>query len=156
MSKSEELNCKANLSNAENQLVVRHTEEKVSDSSGNYVYEEADNFIKASIECKKVQWYQFELCHLTVSPDFRGLGLGKTVIKKALEHAKINGAEVVQCTIRDDNTKSKSLFAKCCFIQTSTFYQPRSGNNVGVWQRVDSTNATDEAYKSDMRPTLLT
>ncbi|WP_089347838.1 GNAT family N-acetyltransferase [Pseudoalteromonas espejiana] len=112
----------ADLLNTENQLVVRYTEEKVLDSSVNYIYEEADNSIKAFIECKKVQWYQLELCHLTVSPGFRRQGLGKIVINKALEHAKINGAKVVQRTIRDDNTESKSLFFKCGFIQISTLY----------------------------------
>jgi hypothetical protein len=46
----------ADLLNTENQLVVRYTEDKVLNSSDNYVYEEADNLIKAFIECKKVQW----------------------------------------------------------------------------------------------------
>jgi ribosomal protein S18 acetylase RimI-like enzyme len=131
----------ADLLNTENQLVVRYTEDKVLNSSDNYVYEEADNLIKAFIECKKVQWYQFEVCHLTVSSDFRGQGLGETVINKALEYAKGNGARVVQCTIRDDNAESKGLFTKCGFVQTSTFYYPSSGNNVGVWQKVVSTTA---------------
>jgi L-amino acid N-acyltransferase YncA len=47
----------------------------------------------------------------------------------------------VQCTIRDDNAESEGLFNKCGFVQTSTFYYPSSGNNVGVWQKVVSTTA---------------
>ncbi|MBL4909895.1 MAG: GNAT family N-acetyltransferase [Alteromonadaceae bacterium] len=128
----------AGLLNAENQLVVGYTEEKVLSASDNYVYEAVDGVIKAFIECKKVQWYQYEVCHLTVAPDFRGQGLGEVVINKALSYAASLGARIVQCTIRDDNGASKGLFAKCSFAQTSTFYYPNSGNNVGVWQKVVS------------------
>lgn len=128
----------ADLLNSENQLVVNYTEAKILASSENYVYEETDGVVKAFIECKKVQWYQFEVCHLTVSTDFRGQGLGEVVINKALKYTKNNGGRIVQCTIRDDNVKSKGLFTKCAFTQTSTFYYPKSGNNVGVWQKVVS------------------
>ena len=129
----------ATLLNSENQLVVPYTEKKVLDNKNNYLFEVNDNDdVLSFIECRKVQWYQYEVCHLTVNPSHRRSGLGKKILEKAISHAKANRGRIIQCTIREKNTKSTSLFSKNGFLKTSKFYYPNSGNNVGVWQKVIS------------------
>lgn len=132
----------AELLNSENQLVVPYTEQKVISNNDNYLFEvNNDGEVISCIECKKVQWYQFEVCHLTVNPNHRRNGQGEKILNKAIEHAKANRGRIVQCTIRENNQKSSGLFEKNGFKKVSTFYYPDSGNNVGVWQKVVS-NAT--------------
>lgn len=129
----------ADLLNKENQLVVQYTEEKVLTTKDNYLFElDENNEVISCIECKKVQWYQFEVCHLTVSPNHRRKGLGQKILDKAITHAKKNRGRIVQCTIREDNKASSGLFSNNGFNKVSTFYYPDSGNNVSVWQRVVS------------------
>lgn len=132
----------AELLNKENQLVIPYTEEKILSSSNNYLFEiNNKNEVLCCIECKKVQWYQFEVCHLTVNPNHRNNGHGQKILDKALNHAKKNSGRVVQCTIREDNKASAGLFSKNGFNKVSIFYYPNSGNDVGIWQKVVS-NAT--------------
>ncbi len=127
----------ADLLNSENQLVLHYTEEKVLASADHYVYEASEeNKVIAFVECKKVQWYQFEVCHLTVNPGFRGKRYGKRILEKAINHAKSNRGRIVQCTIRDDNEASARLLEKSGFQKVSKFFYPYSGNNVDVWQKV--------------------
>ena len=129
----------ASLLNSENQLVILYTADKIISSSDNFIYKLDDNEnITAFVEVKKIQWYQYEICHLTVSPVQRGKGLGNSVLNEAELKAKKGGGKILQCTIREDNTISQSLFKKNGFIKTLVFYYPTSGNNVTVWQKVIS------------------
>jgi ribosomal protein S18 acetylase RimI-like enzyme len=129
----------AELLNSENQLVIPYTEEKILSAADNYLFEMDDeNKVLCCIECKKVQWYQFEVCHLTVSPSYREGGYGQKILDKAINHSRENRGRVVQCTIREDNVASIGLFSKNGFNKVSVFYYPDSGNNVGIWQKVVS------------------
>jgi ribosomal protein S18 acetylase RimI-like enzyme len=129
----------AELLNSENQLVLPYTEQKILSTAENYLYEENEaNEVLCCIECKKVQWYQFEVCHLTVNPKHRKNGYGQKILEKAINHSKANRGRVIQCTIREDNAASIGLFAKNGFNKVSVFYYPDSGNNVGIWQKVVS------------------
>lgn len=129
----------ADLLNERNKLVVRYDTNRVIKLSANFEYllDKTDNVIGA-IEIKKVQWYQWELCHLTVDIRFEGKGYGGKLIKKAEAKAKKEGALIIQCTIREDNERSKNLFSKNGYKHKSTFYYPMSGHNVTVWQKVIS------------------
>lgn len=129
----------ADLLNSENQLVVAYTEKKVMENGEKYLYELGEsNEVLSCIECKRVQWYQYEVCHLTVNPMHRGNGHGRSILNKAIEHAKENGGRIVQCTIRENNAESSGLFESAGFHKSSVFFYPNSGNNVCVWQRVIS------------------
>jgi ribosomal protein S18 acetylase RimI-like enzyme len=129
----------AELLNRENQLVIPYTEEKILSTAENYLFESNEgNEVLCCIECKKVQWYQYEVCHLTVNPNYRKKGLGQKILDKAIEHSQSNRSRVVQCTIREDNIASKGLFSKNGFNNVSVFNYPDSGNNVGIWQKVIS------------------
>ncbi len=129
----------AELLNSENQLVIPYTEQKILSTADNYLFESSEkDEVLCCIECKKVQWYQFEVCHLTVNPKHRKKGLGQKILDKAIEHSKSNRGRVVQCTIRENNTASIGLFSKNGFNKVSVFNYPDSGNNVGIWQKVVS------------------
>jgi len=129
----------ADLLNSENQLVIPYTEQKVMSNKDNYLFEiNGSDEVLSCIECKKVQWYQYEVCHLTVNPNYRGNGQGQKILNKAIDYAKTNRGRIVQCTIRENNLASAGLFQKCGFNKISAFYYPDSGNNVNVWQKVVS------------------
>lgn len=129
----------ADLLNNENQLVIPYTAQKIISQKGNYLFEaNAQNEVLVCIECKKIQWYQFEVCHLTVNPKSRRRGYGHSILGKAIDHAILNNGRIIQCTIRKNNSASASLFLKNGFEKTSTFYYPNSGNNIEIYQKVIS------------------
>lgn len=58
----------AMLLNAQNQLVVQYTADKVLEHQDNYLVRLDDSGkLIACAELKQVQWYQFELLHVTVA-----------------------------------------------------------------------------------------
>lgn len=130
----------ATLLNARNQLTVQYTRERVQKEAENYIYRlsEAGELI-ACVEVKKVQWYQAEVLHLTVAEAHERKGHAKALLCEAERVARANGARVLQCTIRTDNTTSRALFEGFGFSHVSTFLNQGSGNNVGVFQKVLAT-----------------
>ncbi len=136
----------AKLINEQNQLVVNYEPTRVLASAGNYIVRtDKTGSIIACLELKKVQWYQFEISHVTVAPGQKRKGLARDLVKEAERRAVAQGARILQCTIRDDNVPSMGLFEKCGFVEVSKFYYPASGNYVTVWQKVVS-NAPSTAY----------
>lgn len=126
----------AALLNARNQLTKKYDADAVMKESGNYVYRIIDGQVIACVEVKSVQWYQAEILHLTVHKDHEGKGYAKQLLASALDRAKAQKARVAQCTIREDNDRSAKLFAGFGFAQVGRFRNKRSGNNVGVWQKI--------------------
>ena len=68
----------ADLLNARNQLTVPYTAEMVLQHADDYVCEIQDDVVIACVEVKKVHWYQWEICHLSVSEAHETSGIGKT------------------------------------------------------------------------------
>lgn len=130
----------AALLNARNQLTVQYTRQRVQEEADNYLFRlsEAGQLI-ACVELKKVQWYQAEVLHLTVAEAHEGKGHAKALLCEVERVARANGARVLQCTIRMDNEASLRLFEGIGFAHVSTFRNERSGNNVGVFQKVLAT-----------------
>jgi ribosomal protein S18 acetylase RimI-like enzyme len=129
----------ADLLNKQNRLVVEYTANKVLKHQNRFLYiSDKNNDLVACIECKKVQWYQFEVCHLTTATSFRQQGFGTRLLRLAEQHARKNGGRIIQCTIRKDNEESERIFAREGFERVSTFFYPKSENIVGVWQKVIS------------------
>jgi GNAT superfamily N-acetyltransferase len=126
----------ADLLNARNKLVVQYDADRILAAANNYLYLSSDaNGIGACVELKRVQWYQFEISHLTVVSSREGKGDAWKLLRMAEERAIDIGGRVLQCTIRDNNCRSQQLFEKNGFVRTVVFYYPVSGNNVGVWQK---------------------
>ncbi|MBL8377738.1 MAG: GNAT family N-acetyltransferase [Burkholderiales bacterium] len=126
----------AALLNARNQLTKKYDGDAVMKDSGNYVYRILEGHVIGCVEVKLVQWYQAELLHLTVDPDFEGKGYARQLLASALDRAKAQRARVAQCTIRQDNDRSAKLFGDFGFTQVGRFRNEISGNNVIVWQKI--------------------
>jgi len=125
------------LLNARNELTVPYARQRVLDDADNYrcILSDAGEVI-ACVEIKKVQWYQCEVLHLTVSKAHERTGHGKALLCEAERVARAKNARVLQCTIRDDNIGSRRLFEGFGFQRVSAFFNEHSGNNVGVYQKV--------------------
>jgi ribosomal protein S18 acetylase RimI-like enzyme len=131
----------ATLLNTRNQLVQQYNGDLVLASASNYLFTVSDSGeVVACAELKRVQWYQFEVCHVTTASGAEGKGLARELLALVEERARSKGCRILQCTIRRDNRRSQTIFSKNGFREVSEFYYPNSGNNVGVWQKVISRN----------------
>jgi ribosomal protein S18 acetylase RimI-like enzyme len=127
----------AALLNARNELTVKYTRQRVLSEADNYRCKLSETGeVVACVEIKKVQWYQCEVLHLTVAEAHEGKGHAKALLCDVERIARAGGARVLQCTIRDDNSRSRKLFEGFGFERVGTFHNERSGNNVGVFQKV--------------------
>jgi L-amino acid N-acyltransferase YncA len=124
----------AALLNARNQLTVKYDSQKVLKDEKHYIvrHDESSKVVGV-VEVKKVQWYQCEICHLSVAVDRHGIG--SSLLIEALAKAKALGARVAQCTIRVGNTGSEALFTKHGFVPSLTFQNCDNGNRVTVFHK---------------------
>ncbi len=125
----------AELLNSRNQLTRNYTEAMILHSAQNYLFKNVNETVVACVELKKIQWYQSEICHLTVHREYEGQGYGRELIQQATEAATIQGSRVLQCTIRAGNNSSERAFLSAGFVKTCSFHNDRSGNNVNVYQK---------------------
>jgi N-acetylglutamate synthase-like GNAT family acetyltransferase len=126
----------AKLLNLRNQLAVEYNSERVLKDSDNYLFESDTGVIVACVEVKKIQWYQWEICHLSVSEKYLRQGRGKRLIRLAEEKAKKGDARIAQCTIRVGNEASEETFRRSGFLEACCFFNARTNNYVAVWQKV--------------------
>lgn len=126
----------ANLLNARNQLQGEYTAEKVLQHADNYLIELHEGTVIACVEVKRVQWYQWELCHLSVDEAHERKGLGKRLIRRAEDKALKGGARIVQCTIRVGNEPSERAFRRCGYREACCFFNARTDRYINVWQKV--------------------
>ncbi len=134
----------ADLLNRRNELDVVYSPEKILKSSENYEFHlNESGKVIAAVEIERVQWYQWEIRHLSVHESHLRMGHGTRLITSAEQKAVKGRARIIQCTIREDNEESKNLFQKNGYRHVSTFYNYRTENNVGIWQKIlcESTNA---------------
>ncbi len=126
----------AKLLNDRNQLAKAYTQQAVLADAGNYEYEVRAGQVAGCVERKRVQWYQWEIRHLSVGKDFEGQGVAFVVYGRAEAAAIAGGACILQCTIRRGNQESEKFFRRQGFTEVNTFYYDRTRNSVGVWQKV--------------------
>ncbi|MBZ5493814.1 MAG: GNAT family N-acetyltransferase [Acidobacteriia bacterium] len=126
----------AELLNTRNQLVRKYTAHDVMEKAENYEYESRDNRVVACVEREKLQWYQWEIRHLSVSPKCEGKGLASIVYKRAESTARAGGAAILQCTIRQGNERSEAFFTRHGFSKIGSFVYQLTGNTVGIWQKI--------------------
>jgi N-acetylglutamate synthase-like GNAT family acetyltransferase len=131
----------AELLNTRNQLQNEYDAETVLERSNNFLVELQDGAVAACVEIKKVQWYQWELCHLSVTEELERRGLGKRLIRRAEEKAKQGGARIIQCTIRVGNEASEQAFRRSGYREACCFYNAATDRYVAVWQKVLSHRA---------------
>ncbi len=127
----------ANLLNTQNQLTVQYDAGRVLEHKDNYLVRlDESGQVIACAELKQVQWYQFELLHLTVAQQHNRQGHARFLIVEAANLAIKRRARILQSTIRVGNAASEQLFQSSGFQSVCRFYNASSKNNVGVWQRV--------------------
>lgn len=127
----------ATLLNAQNQLTIRHTANCVLEHQDDYLVRLDDSGqVIACAELKQVQWYQFELLHVTVAQQSQKQGHARALVAEAEKLATQRGARILQSTIRAGNTASEQLFKSSGFEPVSRFYNVKSKNIISVWQRV--------------------
>lgn len=117
-----------------NQLTREYSRAEIL--AANYLCRFLGDEVIAFVELKKVQWYQAEICHLTVAPAHERQGHAKALIEDAEKSARASGCRLLQCTIREHNYASQSLFVHFGFRVVGRFYNQVSGNNVDVLQKV--------------------
>ncbi len=127
----------AALLNERNQLMVKYTRQRILEHAENYLCRISESGkIVACVEVKSVQWYQTEVLHLTVAASEIRKGHAKALLCEAERVSRASGARLLQCTIREGNAESRSLFEGFGFSHVNTFNNPRSGNNVAAFQKV--------------------
>lgn len=127
----------SSLLNERNELTRQYTSEHVLEHSDNYLCHYSDSGeVVACVEVKMVQWYQAEILHLTVAEAEVHKGHAKRLLCEAERVALSKGARILQCTIRINNGASRQLFEGAGFLGVNTFFNQRSGNNIGVFQKV--------------------
>jgi len=126
----------AALLNERNHLTVKYTAEKVRDEAEAYLLEIDNDVVVGCVEVRYVQWYQWEIRHLSVRSSHEGKGLGKRLIQQAEERALGGGARIVQCTIRVGNIASEESFRRSGYREACCFFNARSGGYIAVWQKV--------------------
>jgi N-acetylglutamate synthase-like GNAT family acetyltransferase len=122
----------ADLLNRHSRLVRRLAAADIE--KGHYITIEVDDTVLASVCIKKLNWYLTEIKHLVVHPNYRNQGFGRAAVERCTE-AKAKGARIAQCTIRNDNTASESLFGSEGF-QCVGHFEGLGRTDVGLWQKV--------------------
>jgi len=125
----------AELLNQRNQLVKQYDGDMVLEKKDNYVFLVENNLVVACAEAKRVQWYQWEISHVSVSEKVEGKGFGSKILLEAESKAIAGGAKVLQCSIRSSNERSQNLFLSKGYSKTTSFFYPTSGNWVNVYQK---------------------
>lgn len=126
------------LLNLRNNLVKKYSSNDIIANCDNYRYLLEGDTIVCMCELKKVQWYQFEICHLSVNPKYEGKGFASKLMEVVINDAKKQNGRILQATIREDNRNSSRLFERKGFKKTSEFFYPLTGNNVFVYQKTIS------------------
>lgn len=132
----------AELINTHNYLIVAYNYKTVQDSlalENHYIFHRLDpggSRVVGVVELRRVQWYQWEVFHLSVEPTYRRQGLGTQLLEEAEAKACTEGARLLQCTIFEDNVASKAVFARRGFVQVAAFYNETTESTVTVWQKV--------------------
>ena len=123
----------ATLLNERNRLSRSYDAARVLESASEYELEEHGGRVIACVQRRRVQWYQWEICHLSVHKDWEGRGIGHKLYLRAATFAQQHGARILQCTIREGNEESERFFDRQGFTRVATFANESSGYRVGVW-----------------------
>ena len=82
----------ARLLNDQNQLTIPYTAETVLEHAPSYLVRIGEcGEIIACTELKAVQWYQYELLHVTVAQTHLRGGLARSLIAEAEQQARLRG-----------------------------------------------------------------
>jgi RimJ/RimL family protein N-acetyltransferase len=126
----------AQLINNRNHLIKNYTFKDILSKKECYVFIKEDNKVIACAASNKIQWYQHEITHVSISEHFEGKGYGSRILALAEKKAIENNVKILQCTIRTNNINSIRLFSKKGYKEVNTFFYPKTGNWVYIYQKV--------------------
>ena len=89
------------------------------------------------IACVKIQpinWYQADLSHLVVHPEYRRHGIAHSLLGIACQRARADDCRLVQATICHNNVPAENLFRASGFMSSVSFVG-LSGRTLFVWSR---------------------
>ena len=115
----------AELINAHNQLALRRCKADILSGKIDYVVENHGKDVIAACGLEKQSYTLTEMKHLVVSPAWRGKGVGKFIIKRALT---ICDTPIVYATVREDNVSSLNLLSSMGFQRAGEY--PAEGHRV--------------------------
>jgi len=124
------------LINQRNKLARNYEAVDILNEADNYEYESRNGKVVACVERRRVQWYQWEVLHLSVDEKWEGRGLASLVYERLEQAAGSAGVRLLQCTIREGNKGSVGFFDRRGFSKIARFFNRQTENTVGVWQKV--------------------
>jgi ribosomal protein S18 acetylase RimI-like enzyme len=133
----EDIACQAaDLLNTQNKLTEIYDGDSLRWADGYIVHTDGRSTLFGIVRVQRVQWYQAELTHLSVNPEFHHHGIGQALIREAEEKALRLHAKTIQCVLRLDNIASENLFRKCGYSAGPMFINRHSGNILRIYQKV--------------------
>lgn len=119
------------INNLTEPVTIAYTRSRKRD----YLFEmDSEGSVIGCICVKYVQWYQCEICHLSVSKSHRGLGLGAKLVARAITYATKKNFKISQITIREDNIISQRVFEKFGFKHMNSFFNNKSAHRIKLYQ----------------------
>lgn len=100
-----------------------------------YVVTRAQGIVIGCVKIKPVNWYQADLSHLAVHPEFRREGVATRLVETACQRAAQAKCRIVRATVRRDNQPARGLFRNLGFVPTLGF-TGLSGKPLDAWDRV--------------------
>ena len=128
----------AELLNERNQLESKYTAERIFHELNSYVTLVINDKLVACAETKKVQWYQWEILHVSVEANEEGKGYASKILRQVEELGFKQGAQVLQCTIRANNENSLKLFEAKGYKRVNCFFNIHSKRWLFIYQKVIS------------------
>jgi ribosomal protein S18 acetylase RimI-like enzyme len=124
------------LLNDQNQLSSTIKWSDVLENIDQYVIIPDENDFTKVIACarvRKMSYYLCEISHVSVHHEYQCRGHGKKILTLAEETAiSIPGIQMLQSTVRLDNSASRSIFAKREWLEAKRFINQKTGNTVIV------------------------
>jgi len=99
---------------------------------GRYYVAEKDGMTVGIIGLLFRSWYMTEIRHLYVKKEYRGRGIGRTLLKESF---KMVNTPLVCATVQADNVVAVRLFTKLGFTCTRKFMNPRTGRMLYLFVR---------------------
>lgn len=130
----------AKLLNSHNQLRNRKTAQELELGRVNYIVELHGSLLIGACGLEKQSYSLTEIKHLVVKPQWRGKGLGKFLVRRAISISK---TPLLYATVRGDNMASRKLFESLGFTVAGSY---KGNHEVTLLVKVNSQWKKNEKY----------
>ncbi len=105
------------------------------ESVAHYCIRTIESRIAGCIKVQPTNWYQADISHLVVQPEYRRIKLGLSLVEEACERARFADCRIVQTTVAHNNRGSEQLFHSLGFKRGERFLG-LSERTLFVWSKV--------------------